>query len=149
MQDIVGSPKSVYMGGGQSKCFIGRHKYRADQPKIKQKAANRKKSAEQKAVNSKRSAKVFDKISAAVHSPDFGLLTKRQRKQLTELCAQTLSPDGSEVSNLQPKEPSEKSYRPGTAKQSQFQIRMKKDHISMPETQRCLQRWQYRRSSHR
>ena len=46
-----------------------------------------------------------------MHSPDFQLLTKRQRKELTELCAQTMSslrwksksPKGSEVSQLIPK----------------------------------------------
>ena len=38
-----------------------------------------------------------------MHSPDFQLLTKRQRKELTNLCAQTMSPGGSEVSQLLPK----------------------------------------------
>ena len=30
LQAIANSPKSVYMGGGQSKCFIGRQKYKND-----------------------------------------------------------------------------------------------------------------------
>ena len=46
-------------------------------------------------------------MRALVYSPDFKLLTKRQRKKLTELYAQTTSPGGSEVSKLQPKELSE------------------------------------------
>ena len=100
LQDIANSPKSAYMGGGKSKCFIGRQKYKSDQQKTKQKAAREK-----------RSARMLDRISALLHSPDFQLLTKRQRKELTELCAQTMSslrwksksPKGSEVSQLIPK----------------------------------------------
>ena len=85
LQAIADSLKSVYMGGGQSKCFIGRQKYKSDQQKTKQKAARRK-----------TSSRVFDRMIANVHSPDFKLLTKRQRKELTELCAQTMSPRGSD-----------------------------------------------------
>ena len=92
LQAIVDSPKSAYMGGGQSKWFIGRQKYISDQQKTKQKATRRNKSA-----------RLLDRMGALVHSPDFKLLTKRQRNELTELCAQTMSPDGSEVSKLQPK----------------------------------------------
>ena len=47
-----------------------------------------------------------------MHSPDFKLLTKRQRKELTELCAQAMSPGGSEVSQLLPKVLSEMFVEP-------------------------------------
>ena len=92
LQDIADSPKSVYMGGGRTPAYIGRQKYKADQQKVKQQAANRKKSA-----------KVYDKISAALTSPDSKLLTKNQLKELTMLFAQTSRPSGSEVSGLNPK----------------------------------------------
>ena len=80
------------MGGGQTPAFIGRQKYKANQQKIKQRTANRKKSA-----------KVYDKLNAALTSPDLKLLTKSQRKELTILFAQTSSPAGSEISRLDPK----------------------------------------------
>ena len=61
------------------------------------------KKTKQKAARKKKSARLLDRISALVHSHDFQLLTKRQHKELTKLCAQTVSPGGSEVSQLQPK----------------------------------------------
>ena len=69
LQDVADSPKSVYMGGGKTSAFIGRQKYKADQQKTKQQTANKKKSTQ-----------VYDKISAALASPDSKLLTKNQRK---------------------------------------------------------------------
>ena len=86
LQDMDNSPKSIHMGRSQSKCFLGRQKNKGDEPKIRQKAERRF-----------FFARLLDRISAYVHSPDFQLLAKCQHKKLTELCAQTMSPGGLEV----------------------------------------------------
>ena len=135
----------ICMGGGKTPCFIGRQKYKADQQKTKQRTANKKKST-----------KVYDKISAALASPDSKLLTKNQRKDPTKLCAQTSSPAGSEVSRLNPKVLSDKFVEAKSPKvpsdkddkSDLLQMKMLKD-LSMPETRCCLQRWQQRRPLHR
>ena len=51
----------------------------------------------------KKSARLLDRIRTLLHSPDYQLLNKRERTELTELCAQTMSPNGSKVSELKPK----------------------------------------------